>query len=221
MSDDFCIKEYQTLIFDCDGVILNSNKIKTRAFYSAALDYGDVAAEALVEYHIMNGGVSRYKKFSYFLNDIVPVLAPKVSGPDISQMLEMYASSVKVGLMTCEVSPSLNDLKRKTSEARWLVVSGGDQDELCEVFKAHDLDILFDGGIFGSPDTKDQIFLREKSRNNIFGRAVYFGDSRYDYESAVRAELDFVFVSGWSEVRFKESWCLTNNIFEISGLDVL
>ena len=45
------ISQYATLIFDCDGVILDSNKIKTTAFYNTALPYGEDAAEALVNYH--------------------------------------------------------------------------------------------------------------------------------------------------------------------------
>lgn len=60
--------EYKTLVFDCDRVILNSNKVKTEAFYQSALAYGEQAAQALVEYHIANGGISRYKKFAYFLD---------------------------------------------------------------------------------------------------------------------------------------------------------
>ncbi len=42
--------KYKSLIFDCDGVVLNSNKAKTEAFYKAALPYGEQAASALVEY---------------------------------------------------------------------------------------------------------------------------------------------------------------------------
>ena len=50
-----------TSFFDCDGVILNSNKVKTNAFYKIALEYGDESAKKLVNYHIKNGGISRYK----------------------------------------------------------------------------------------------------------------------------------------------------------------
>ena len=62
------LKKYQNLIFDCDGVILNSNKIKTNAFFAVALPYGQTAAQALVDYHLQNGGISRYRKFEYFLH---------------------------------------------------------------------------------------------------------------------------------------------------------
>ncbi|MFH7588150.1 HAD family hydrolase, partial [Oceanimonas smirnovii] len=61
------VTDYVTLVFDCDGVVLNSNKVKTEAFYKAALPYGEAAAQAMVDYHVAHGGVSRYKKFAYFL----------------------------------------------------------------------------------------------------------------------------------------------------------
>ena len=65
------LSHYQTLIFDCDGVILNSNQIKTEAFYNVAKIYGHPAAQALKEYHILNGGISRYQKFEYLLTKIL------------------------------------------------------------------------------------------------------------------------------------------------------
>ena len=60
------LKSYKNLIFDCDGIILNSNKIKTEAFKEVVYHYGKEAAEELVQFHIMNGGISRYEKFNYF-----------------------------------------------------------------------------------------------------------------------------------------------------------
>lgn len=48
-----------TLVFDCDGVVLNSNRIKTEAFRVVAAPYGDAAAGALVQYHLAHGGISR------------------------------------------------------------------------------------------------------------------------------------------------------------------
>ena len=53
------IKEYKTIIFDCDGVILNSNKIKTQAFYETAKKYGHEFAQRLVEHHLLNSGMSQ------------------------------------------------------------------------------------------------------------------------------------------------------------------
>ena len=50
MSNKIDLSKYQTLIFDCDGVILNSNKIKTQAFYEVSKIYGHKPAQILKEY---------------------------------------------------------------------------------------------------------------------------------------------------------------------------
>jgi len=206
VSIERTLQHYATIVFDCDGVVLNSNAVKTRAFYEAALPYGEEAAKALVDYHTANGGISRYKKFTHFLETIVPVLAHQ-PGPDLEQLLAHYAHAVRQGLLSCDVAPALQALRKATTATRWLIVSGGDQAELREVFAARDLAALFDGGIYGSPDTKDEILLREMSRGNIVMPALFIGDSQYDHRAASAAGLDFVFLSGWSEVKDCEAWC--------------
>ena len=60
------VSQYATCVFDCDGVVLDSNQIKTQAFYNATQSYGHEFADQLVNYHLKNGGVSRYEKFEYF-----------------------------------------------------------------------------------------------------------------------------------------------------------
>ena len=57
---------YDTFVFDCDGVILNSNEYKSEAFFKSTLKYGKENAKNL-RYHIKNGGISRNIKFKYFL----------------------------------------------------------------------------------------------------------------------------------------------------------
>ncbi len=212
---------YKTLVFDCDGVILDSNTVKTHAFYEAALPYGVAAADALVTYHTANGGVSRYRKFTHFLDTIVPTLGTAPAGPNLEQLLTSYAAGVSQGLLTCSVAPGLHALREATPAARWVIVSGGDQAELHEVFAKRGLVALFDGGIFGSPDTKDEILQREKALGNIAMPALFIGDSKYDYRAAMDAGLDFIFMSGWSEVDNYQAWCEDQGIIlrrEISEL---
>ena len=67
------LNRYQTIIFDCDGVILNSNFQKIEAYRNTALNYGATKdqADELVQYHIKLTGISRYVKFKYFLREIM------------------------------------------------------------------------------------------------------------------------------------------------------
>jgi len=200
------LTNYTTLVFDCDGVVLDSNKVKTEAFYKATLPYGEVLAEAMVKYHIFNGGVSRYKKFAYFLEQIVPVHAKEQHGPNLDELLQAYAGSVRAGLLSCDVAHGLERLRRIMPSARWLIVSGGDQTELRDVFAQRGISKWFDGGIFGSPDTKDEILARELTLGNIQHPSLFLGDSKYDYKAASEAGLDFIFMSDWSEVVDWQHW---------------
>ena len=215
------INDYKTLVFDCDGVLLDSNKVKTQAFYQAALPYGEAAAQHLLEYHVANGGVSRYKKFDYFLKHIAPLYTPVAMDADIAPLLSVYAQLVQKGLLICEVATGLKELRHKTQKSRWLVVSGGDQKELHRVFAQRDLLPFFDGGIFGSPDTKERILARELDNRNIQLPALFLGDSKYDYQAANQAGIDFVFISGWSEVEGHEDWCKANSLCSIVGIKQL
>lgn len=215
------VTDYATLVFDCDGVVLNSNKVKTEAFYQATLPYGEAAAQAMVDYHVANGGVSRYKKFAYFLEQIALKHTNQAVGPDLEALLQSYADHVREGLLSCEIAPGLEELREKTSHARWLIVSGGDQSELREVFAARGIAKLFDGGIFGSPHTKDEILARELVSRDIEHPVLFLGDSKYDYMAAHRQDICFLFMSRWSEVCGWEKWVRDNKITVIDSLSCL
>ena len=198
------IVNYKTIVFDCDGVVMNSNCIKSEAFRISALPWGANAANALVSYHISNGGISRYTKFVHFLEYILPQFAstavPGVDGPGLDELLASYAQAVHSGLMTCPIAEGLSDLRSQTPNAKWFIVSGGDQNELREIFSLRGLDRFFDGGIYGSPDAKTVILEREIKKNNFLKPAIFLGDSEYDFESAKASGLDFVFIHGWTDV---------------------
>ncbi|MCT0224369.1 HAD family hydrolase [Synechococcus sp. CS-1328] len=216
------LDSYATIVFDCDGVILDSNRVKTEAFRIAAMPYGEAAAAALVKHHISNGGVSRYVKFAYFLETIVPKhaphLIPEIEVTALEQLLSSYAQTVRSELMNCRVAEGLDELRAATPSARWLIASGGDQSELRDIFNARGLSSLFDGGIMGSPDTKEVILRREIELGNIIFPALFLGDSRYDHQAATNSGLDFIFVSGWTELKGWPELVERNNLFHVRRL---
>ncbi|WP_256673356.1 HAD family hydrolase [Pseudomonas sp. p99-361] len=212
------LSAYRTLVFDCDGVLLDSNKVKTQAFFQAALPYGETAAQLLADYHVANGGVSRYKKFAYFLEKIVN---QNNDTDALDHLLRSYADHVKSGLLSCKICAGLEELREQTKHARWLIISGGDQIELREVFEARNLASLFDGGIFGSPDTKEEILSREIGAERIQLPAIFFGDSKYDYKAATGENIDFLFLSDWTEVHDWQFWCRENHIYSQPNISSL
>lgn len=211
----------RTLVFDCDGVILNSNRVKSEAFRHATSAYGPAAAQAMVDYHLARGGVSRYEKFRHFLCEIVPRQAPVTNGPDFEELLCAYAKEVENGLMTCEIAPGLLQLRTATADIPWMIVSGGAQDELRDIFARRGIADLFDAGIFGSPDSKDEIFARERTTGNLRFPALFVGDSRYDHEAAKLAGVGFIFASQWSEFEDWTTYTTQNAIPVIDDLQSL
>ena len=183
-------------MFDCDGVVLDSNRIKTEAFRTAALPFGPESADRLRAYHLENGGVSIYLKFRHFLESIVEGEAPAGS---YERLLDRYAAEVGRELSTASVAPGLQRIRDETRSATWILASGGDQTELRGVFEERGLSRFFDGGIYGSPTPKDEILASCRDRGLLDRPALFLGDSRYDFEVASEFGLDFLFVEAWSE----------------------
>lgn len=220
------IQNYKTIVFDCDGVVLDSNIVKTEAYFRTAKNLGasDADAQALVEYHVRLGGISRYHKFDYYLREI---LKKPVTDQAIQEYLDEFGRELETGLMECEIAAGLEALKDVTPNANWLILSGGDQEELRTLFEKRTLPsgkvlgTLFDGGIFGSPDDKDQVLSREKASGNITFPSLFLGDSKYDYEAAHRAGMDFIFLSGWTEVPDWQEYCKSNHLKVLKNVQQL
>ncbi len=207
--------EYKTLVFDCDGVILDSNLIKTEAFHRVGLQFGSDAANELVSYHLKNGGISRYQKFKYFWVD---VLQRSYDVKKIEDLASQYALQVCERLLHCPISPGLWALRKVTPNTDWMVVSGGNQAELRHVFSERKIAPLFNKGIFGSPSTKDEIINREIASGQLKFPSLFIGDSRYDHEVARRAGMDFIFMHGWTEFSSWQEYCRVHQLVSLGSL---
>ena len=195
------MKEYGIWLFDFDGVILDSNPLKTEAFRRVGMRYGAQDAESLVRYHLDNGGISRFDKLEFFFREI----RGEIDFDDkLRAGLAEYGAFVSAGLRRCLEVPGVRDFVgglRGTKGRRTFVVSGSEEEELREVFKDRGLDQYFDG-VFGSPAKKYDIItmlcLRERS-TNPHRHAVYCGDSRLDYEVAMACGVEFIMIYGYTE----------------------
>lgn len=210
------ITKYKTIVFDCDGVVLDSNLVKTEAYFRTAKSLGatDAQAQALVDYHVRLGGISRYHKFDWYLREVLHQPATQEA---IQTLLDEFARELEVVLMECAVADGLPEL-RAASTANWMILSGGDQQEIRTLFAKRDLAKYFDGGLFGSPDNKDTVLAREKENGNLQFPALFIGDSKYDFEAANRAGLDFVFLSAWTEVADWQRYCAEHQILALNAI---
>ena len=191
------MKNYSHLFFDCDGVILNSNKVKTNAFYKIAIKYGKESAKKLVNHHINNGGISRYKKIKFFQNNII-------KNNDLNlyeNLVNDYGKILKKELLETEIAKGIFKIKEIFPDSKIAVISGSDQKELIWLFNKLKIDHIFDAGIYGSPKSKEEIFKQIFKNSRDILSAIYLGDSKYDYEVSKMYGMDFAFLTEWTEVQ--------------------
>ena len=208
---------YSSVLFDCDGVILDSNKIKTNAFYLTTIKYGEENANKLVKYHLENGGISRNLKFKYFIKDILQMCPSQKLYDDL---LGEYSKNAFKGLLESNIANNLKEI-RNSSNHRWYVVSGGNEKEIKSVFSQRKINEYFNGGIFGSPRNKIEIFKDIMSNKDFKKPAVYLGDSKYDYEASKKAMIDFIFIYEWTEFKNWKKFCNDNKIKYVKNLQCL
>lgn len=195
------LSKYDIYIFDCDGVILDSNQLKIEAMKNALTAHFStkVLIDECVEYFRHNFGKSRFHHIAYFLEHIIKVPAEE---KDIIEqlMLDDFSNQCRSLYLSAELTPGFIGFLDKCQGKRY-VASGSEQSELRDVFVQRGLDIYFDG-VYGSPTPKieliKQILDLEKNTN-----AVMFGDAESDLLSAQQNCIDFVFYARYSNVKAK------------------
>ena len=193
----FDLGNYDVYIFDCDGVILDSNKLKSAAFRDALAGEPIDKVDDLVEFHKTNGGISRYEKFKYFYE----VIHPSIDKEDkCKKAILRFGEIVSERLQVVDYIPGVEDfLKYSKSLSKELYVnSGGDEKELRNLFSERNISKYFNE-IYGSPHTKEKNVERILKFYKKNTRYLFFGDSKSDYLAAKSFDIDFVYISGVSE----------------------
>ena len=180
---------FKIIILDFDGVILESMDIKTNAFRELFKDYPE-HIDAIVEYHIKNGGVSRYKKFSYIYNNILKL---PLNENKLKELGERFSYLVLQEMLRCLfVSGVIEFLDEYSRKVGLFIASGTPQEELHLIVKERGLSNYFKG-VYGTPSLKSEII---ENILNVEGLkkedALFVGDSISDYEDAKKVGISFV-----------------------------
>jgi phosphoglycolate phosphatase-like HAD superfamily hydrolase len=179
----------EVLVFDFDGVILESADIKTRAFREMFAAHPDWVEE-IIAYHEANAGISRFLKFRHIYGHMLG----RPLGPEEERVLgERFAALVIEEVVRCPFVPGALELLQAYSGRRPLfVASGTPDDELRRIVAARNLAALF-RGVYGAPKGKPAI-LEEILTMTGTPRAslLFVGDGWSDYEAAEAAGVGFI-----------------------------
>jgi phosphoglycolate phosphatase-like HAD superfamily hydrolase len=195
------IANYDVYIFDCDGVILDSNQLKIDAMRNALLPIvTDVnKVNECVDYFRNNFGRSRFHHVDFFVEELLQLNEDaKLSTRET--ILQAYSSQCKTLYLSADLTPGFVDFISRLDGKKY-IASGSEQGELRQVFKDRGLDTYFNG-IYGSPAKKSDLVM-DVLATNTTNNAVIFGDALSDFEAAQLNNIDFVAYVPFSNVKDK------------------
>ena len=170
------------VVFDCDGVILESVDVKTRAFGQIVEEYGPEAVARMTEYHLAHGGVSRIRKFEWFYDE---VLGRKIPEDESQALSREFRRLVFEGVMRSPMVPGIMEtLESLHCRLPMYVASGTPNDELLQVLDARKLTHFFKG-VYGTPPGKTELLRRIIEEEGVSPKdTLMVGDSSTDLNAA-------------------------------------
>ncbi|SFU64042.1 Phosphoglycolate phosphatase, HAD superfamily [Nitrosomonas eutropha] len=185
------IDYWQAIIFDFDGVIVESGDIKAQAFAELYRHHGETIAQAAVDYHRTNGGMSRYLKFHYFQQNLLN--NPPLTKEEEQELDQRFSKLVMNAVIACQpVAGAEVLLHRMVEQIPLFVASGTPENELRTIVERRSLSRYFTG-VHGSPRFKEALVADILSAHPLDPeRVLMVGDALVDYESAHQNGVAFL-----------------------------
>ncbi|VVB88578.1 Phosphoglycolate phosphatase [uncultured archaeon] len=179
----------KAIIFDFDGVIVESAQVKTEAFRKLFSKWPNKVDE-IVSYHIKNMGVSRYVKFKYFYENILKVpYSQEISSELGRQFSDIVLDEIKKAPLVKGMKEFLNNDHKKYL---LFIASGTPQEELDDIIYFKGLSKYFIS-VFGTPATKTEIVNNILKEYNLEkDKVVFIGDAESDKRAAEETGIHFI-----------------------------
>lgn len=182
--------KFDTIIFDFDGVLVESVDVKTRAFATLYECYGSEIVKKVVAYHLKHGGMSRFEKFCYFHENLL--------GKEFTKNIELELCSKFAGLVEDAVvgapfvTGAIEFLLQFHDKLKLFVASGTPEEELKRIANKRAIDKYFIS-LCGSPATKSSIINDIVLTHNLKrSKVLMIGDAMTDYLAAKQARINFI-----------------------------
>lgn len=182
---------WEAVFFDFDGVILDSVEVKTKAFARMFRHYGPEIEKSVVEYHLKNGGVSRFDKFRYYYEAL---LKKTINEETIKNLSEEFSKLVVDEVLTSPFMPgtkeSIESLGKKGVPC--YIVSATPHEEINLIAEKKKLKGYFNE-IHGSPRKKGEICREIIIRKGYTPQnCLFVGDAMSDYDAACKNKIHFI-----------------------------
>ena len=180
----------KTIIFDFDGVIADSVEVKTDAFAEMYQPFGKKVVEKVVNYHLANGGISRFEKFQLFHRNFLEI---EITEKEIQEMSERFSILVMNKVVQAPyVLGAEKFIKNNYKKYLMFVSTGTPEVEIKKICNRRGIDSFFKA-IYGSPSIKSNHVMKIIKNWELNPDEILFiGDSLSDYEAAVKNSIHFL-----------------------------
>ena len=182
---------YDAVIFDWDGVITDSASVKTDAFIELFASAGPEIQNKIREHQKTNGGISRFKKFQYYMEEL---LHQKVSAIQLEEFGEKYSAMIRQKLLQ---TPFIDGVLETLAQLHHIkipmfVATGSPAEEICELADIRKIKHYFTE-IYGAPPAKELIIKQILEKYGFSpAKTVFFGDAITDYNAAQKNNINFI-----------------------------
>ena len=204
-------RSFDAIIFDFDGVILDTRRIKTAAFMALYREQGKEFMRRVALHHLAEGGISRYKKLPLYQE-----WAGLPTDDDTVERLARQFSELVFGAVV--EAPYIAGAEELLDAVKWdydlFICTGTPQAEIDRVVEARKLGPYF-VEVAGSPRTKPLIIRDLVNTYDLNPqKTLFIGDAMTDYHSAREVGLPFVGVRN-EDTEFPEGTPLVSSLSEL------
>ncbi len=197
-----CFDQYEVIIFDCDGVILDSNTMKLSAMRETLQmsDFPNSLIDTAIIAFKNNFGKTRTFHVHYFVDTLLK-LKGKESQILQENILSHYTQAVEEAYLQVPICEGFLSILEGLEKQTLYIASGSEQEQLIRIFKKRHLSSYFKS-ILGSPESKTNN-VRHIIKQHKAQKILFIGDAVADFEAARHNKIDFTFYAPYSNVKEK------------------
>lgn len=183
------MKMLKAIIFDFDGVILESVDVKGWAFQKLFEAYPAEHARIL-SFHYKNGGLPRANKVQHILKEFLGLPSDDAT---VAAYCDRFSELVFQRVVDSPFVPgALKTLQALNGRISMFIVSGTPHEEINRIIDVKGLRAYFQG-VYGSPEIKDAWTRKILVDNGLTPEeVVWVGDALSDWHAALKYGIRFI-----------------------------
>jgi phosphoglycolate phosphatase-like HAD superfamily hydrolase len=180
----------RAVVFDFDGVVLESADVKTDAFVELFASHGAEICAQVKAHHLAHLGISRFKKFAWIYEHL---LGRAITDDESRALGERFSDLALARILDAPFVPGADAaLEALAREYPLFVASGTPHDELAMIVDRRGLRRHF-REVHGTPTEKPAILRDVMQRHALEVHEVLFiGDGASDHKAAAATGVEFL-----------------------------